>query len=156
MSGRSTGKIGMIILIICIGVLGCAYALNHCRRDLKGSVEGRFAEKYILETETRNGNEIKRYRMNYSFTVNGKLYHGAETQDADPVMQECTVYFDPHDPEINSLSPDPYDKRIVGLGIALGVVAFVAFFALLAAIGPNSRPPTPANSGSVIKAPWEE
>jgi hypothetical protein len=139
MRGHPTGKLWMNIMIFCVGVLGCAFTLNHCRRDLKGSVEGLFAEKYLLETETRHGNEIKRYHMSYSFTVNGKLYHGAETQEADPVMQECTVYFDPHDPETNALTQDPVDKRIAGLGIALGAVTFLALFALLAALGRNAR-----------------
>jgi len=148
MSVAPNGKQWIVMLILCLGALGCAITLNHDRRDLKGSTEGKFAEEYTVETETRHGIVTRKtYHLNYSFEVNGRSYQGQDTQDTEPAVLECTVYFDPHHPEINALIQDPVNPLLFGLAIVLGGLAVVAFFPLMFGFGRNTPPPPPPLPG---------
>ncbi|MBX3467336.1 MAG: DUF3592 domain-containing protein [Planctomycetes bacterium] len=86
-------------------------------------------------TERQVRRRRTRHKVQYSFSVEGRTYRGADTVSKKPTTRQCTVFYEPTDPRDNALSSMKTEAW------ALVTVAVGLLGALVAMLGATRRRP---------------
>jgi hypothetical protein len=104
-------------------------------------------------TEVTSSKYGKSYELTYSFTVGPARYQGKDTVYKLPEAQEQTVYYDPKNPNENSLNSSSADGRKIIAALVLLVVAIIAYGTL--PIRPDAGVPSDPQGGGIGDAAGE-
>jgi hypothetical protein len=129
MSARPTKKKWIAIVLISLFIIGSALMNNHSQRHLTATTAGTLVGSYSVESRSDYGAATdKTYSLNYSFVVEGRQYQGSDKLKTEPASPDCTVYYDPGNPEINALKSNTVDLHLWWVCLALGALALVTYY----------------------------
>ena len=98
--------------------------------EFGASAKGTLKEKYMEVTSKKKYYSTKKYEVEYTFMANGKKFEDSDTLYEKPDKLECTVYYDPKNPERHSLTNSDVNLNFTVLGLSMYLFALIAYVTL--------------------------
>lgn len=112
--------------------------------EFGATATGSLKEKYTEVTTKKRVYTTTKYEVEYTFIANnGKKYEGSDTLYEQPDKLECTVYYDPKDPERHSLKNLDVNLTFTVLALTMYLASLIAYATF------PINPKSPATNGAI-------